>query len=82
MGQDREADLRVGRSGGVRDGRRVMKGNKAILKRQSTRILFKIRYEALKSKNPQTRLQINNLRFAHNAVFDWLDTLFEWNQIR
>lgn len=50
-------------------------------------------YEALKSKNPQTKLQIfeaesgadahcqvNNLRLAHNAVFDWLDTLFEWNQ--
>lgn len=52
-------------------------------------------YEALKSKNPQTKLQIfeaesgadahcqvNNLRLAHNAVFDWLDTLFEWNQKR
>jgi len=50
-------------------------------------------YKALKSKNPQTRLQVfeaesgadahcqvNNLRLAHNVVFDWLDTLFEWNQ--
>lgn len=54
-----------------------------------TRVIF----EALKSKNSQTKLQIfeaesgadahcqvNNLRLAHNVVFDWLDTLFEWNQ--
>ncbi|MTV88407.1 dipeptidyl aminopeptidase, partial [Streptococcus pneumoniae] len=51
-------------------------------------------YEALKSKNPQTKLQVfesesgadahcqvNNLRLAHNIVFDWLDTLFEWNRL-
>ena len=54
-----------------------------------TRVIF----EALKSKNLQTKLQIfeaesgadahcqvNNLRLGHNVVFDWLDTLFEWNQ--
>ena len=54
-----------------------------------TRVIF----EALRSKNSQTKLQIfeaesgadahcqvNNLRLAHNVVFDWLDTLFEWNQ--
>ena len=53
-----------------------------------TRVIF----EALRSKNSQTKLQIfeaesgadahcqvNNLRLAHNVVFDWLDTLFEWN---
>ena len=64
------------------------KGEGAELQHQT-----KVIYEALKSKNPQTKLQVfdsesgadahcqvNNLRLAHNVVFDWLDTLFEWNQ--
>ncbi len=64
------------------------KGEGAELQHQT-----KVIYEALKSKNQQTKLQVfeaesgadahcqvNNLRLAHNVVFDWLDTLFEWNQ--
>ena len=65
------------------------KGEGTELQRQT-----KVIYEALKSKNPQTKLQVfdsesgadahcqvNNLRLAHNIVFDWLDTLFEWNRL-
>ena len=50
----------------------------------------KVIYEALRFKNPQTKIQVfeaesgadahcqvNNLRLAHNVVFDWLDTLFK-----
>lgn len=60
-------------------------GEGAELQRQA-----KVVYEAVKSKNSHTRLQIfeaesgadahcqvNNLRLVHNVVFDWLDTLFE-----
>ena len=61
------------------------KGESAELQRQT-----KVIYEALRFKNPQTKIQVfeaesgadahcqvNNLRLAHNVVFDWLDTLFK-----
>lgn len=60
-------------------------GESAELQRQT-----KVIYEALRFKNPQTKIQVfeaesgadahcqvNNLRLAHNVVFDWLDTLFK-----
>ena len=60
-------------------------GESAELQRQT-----KVIYEALRFKNPQTKIQVfeaesgadahcqvNNLRLAYNVVFDWLDTLFK-----
>lgn len=63
-------------------------GEGAELQRQT-----KVVYEALRSRSPHTELhvfdaesgadahcQVNNLRLAHNVVFDWLDNLFDWSQ--